>query len=498
MIDSIKQLLAHPHENGFTTFVLGILFVLFVYHFLLFLQNRDKAYLFYSIYTFLIFLNQTKFVLIDNDSALIAAYKSTLADFHLPIVWIYNIFYFVFGFTFLNLKKYSKRWYSFIFKTSYLLFFVSAITIITYIVTGDFKYIASVEEVIIPCLYIFGIVAYYSLFSVKMPLRIYIIVGSFILYISSFMAEYAVNLEMFAGTSMTSSIFYIGVIVENLIFSLGLGQKQKMILQDKNISQERLITQLKENEKLKNDIQKRLEENVLTLSKEAESEKLEKIKAKYDKELAELKIASLRSQMNPHFIFNSLNAIKLYIIDNKQENAVYYLNKFSKLIRKILSSTREKEITLAEEIETIKLYTDIENIRFNNEIESIFTIDENLNLDTIKIPSLILQPFVENAIWHGLSLKKENKKLQIDIRREEDTHVEIQIEDNGIGRERSALIKQKKLYKKDSIGINLTKERLVNFEKDYQYNYSLKFKDLYDDDNKKAVGTAVVLNIPIK
>ena len=497
MSDSLKQLLAHPHENGFTTFVLGILFVLFVYHFLLFLQNRDKAYLYYSIYTFLIFLNQTKFVLIDADAALLVSYKNILGDFHLPIVWIYNTFYFVFGFTFLNLKKYSKKWYSFIFSIVFILFFVSFTATLAYIITDNFAIIASVEKVIIPSLYVFGVIAYYSLFSVKMPLRSYIIVGSFILYISSFTAEYLHSLNIFEGTNTTSSIFYIGVIVENLIFSLGLGRKQKMILEDKNISQERLITQLKENEKLKNDIQKRLEKNVLTLSKEAEDEKLEKIKAKYDKELAELKIASLRSQMNPHFIFNSLNAIKLYIIDNEQENAVYYLNKFSKLIRKILSTTREKEITLADEIETIKLYIDIENIRFNNEIESSFSIDPELSLETIKIPSLILQPFVENAIWHGLSLKKEDKKLHIDVIKDGDTHIKIMIEDNGIGREKSTLLKQKKLYKKDSIGINLTKERLTNFEKDYVNNYSLRINDLYDN-NSYPVGTNIVLRIPVK
>ena len=201
--------------------------------------------------------------------------------------------------------------------------------------------------------------------------------------------------------------------------------------------------------------------------------------------------------MNPHFIFNSLNAIKLYIIDNKKENAIYYLNKFSKLIRKILATTREKEITLSEEIETIKLYIDIENIRFNNEIESNFTVDTKLSLDTIKIPSLILQPFVENAIWHGLSLKKENKKLHIDVRKKEKTHIEISIEDNGIGREKSSLIKQKKLYKKDSVGINLTKERLSDFEKDYKNNYTLRFEDLYNE-NKNASGTKVIIDIPIQ
>ncbi|WP_400075273.1 histidine kinase [Winogradskyella sp. R77965] len=496
MIESLKQLLAYPHDNGFTTFVLGILFVLFVYHFLLYFQNRDKAYLFYSIYTFLIFINQTKFVLHGDDGSFIESYNSLMSNYHKPIVWVYNIFYFVFGFTFLNLKIYSKKWYNFIFRIVFILFFVSLSTTLIYIFTGNFNYINNVESVIIPSLYIFGIIAYYSLFSVKMPLRSYIIVGSFILYISSFTAEYLYSLEIFKDTNTTSSIFYIGVIIENIIFSLGLGHKQKMILQDKNESQERLIIQLKENEKLKNDIQLQLEKNVINLSKEAEIEKLQKIKAEYDKELAELKIASLRSQMNPHFIFNSLNAIKLYIIDNKQESAVYYLNKFSKLIRKILASTREKEITLAEEIETIKLYIDIENIRFNNEIEAIYTIDKTLNLDTIKIPALILQPFVENSIWHGLSLKKENKKLKLKISKKGQTHIKIEIEDNGIGREKSALIKKKKMYKKESIGINLTKERLSNFEKEYINNYTIKFKDLYNENNS-PVGTNIIMNIPL-
>ena len=497
MIDSIKQLFEQPHENGLTTFILGILFVLSVYHFLLFFQNRDKVYLYYSLYLFLIFLNQTKFVFFDTDSSVVNPTKQLLHNAHLPIMWLYNTIYFVFGFTFLNMKIYSKRWYSLIFKVITILLIVTFSTTLLASISGNRNYISIVGAYMVPFLLLFGILAYYPLFKFKMPLRGYIITGSFVLYISSLFAYYLPDLGLItAESNFDSSVFYIGVIIENIIFSLGLGQKQKMILEDKNHSQNKLITQLKENQNLKNEIQKQLEQNVLALSKAAETEKLEKLKVKYDKELAELKITSLRSQMNPHFIFNSLNAIKLYIIDNKKENAVYYLNKFSKLIRKILAITREKEITLSEEIETIKLYIDIENIRFNNEIVSNFTVDPKLSLDTIKIPSLILQPFVENAIWHGLSLKEEDKKLYIDIRKKVETHIEITIKDNGIGREKAALLKQKKVYKSDSVGINLTKERLSNFEKEYNNNYSIKLKDLYDE-NKKAIGTKVILKIPI-
>lgn len=495
---SIFEILHNPDENGITIFILGILFVLSVYHFLLYFQHKDKVYLYYSAYTFLIFANQINNVSFGFVDTLSKPYIDILDFYDLPIMWLYNTIYFIFGFTFLNLKQYSKKWYTFFFRGIVILLIIIFSTTFLSAITGDQDYINFVSLFMVPFFFLFGIIAYYPLFKLKMPLKGYIIVGSFVLYFTSLLAYYFDDLGLSTPDSHLSySVFYIGVIIENIVFSLGLGQKQKQILNAKNESQEKLISQLKENEKLRYTVQQQLNQKVSLLNQQAEIDKHEKIKAKYDKELAELKIISLRSQMNPHFIFNSLNAIKLYIIDNKKENAVYYLNKFSKLIRKILASTQEKQITLAEEIETIKLYIDIENIRFNNEIEATFIIDETLPLHTIKIPSLILQPFVENAIWHGLSLKNDLKKLHIAICKKERTHIEIRIEDNGIGREKSSLIKQKKLYKKESIGVNLTKERLSNFEKDYKNNYSLKFEDLYDED-KKASGTTVVLEIPLQ
>lgn len=116
----------------------------------------------------------------------------------------------------------------------------------------------------------------------------------------------------------------------------------------------------------------------------------------------------LRSQMNPHFIFNSLNSIKFYIFNNEKENTVYYLNKFSKLIRKILIASTEKEISLAEESKTMDLYMNIENIRFSNKINYSHSVDKEIEIDSIKIPSLVLLSFLENALWHGLSSKKQD------------------------------------------------------------------------------------------
>jgi LytS/YehU family sensor histidine kinase len=308
-------------------------------------------------------------------------------------------------------------------------------------------------------------------------------------------AETAFYLTSDAHTATV--IFYVGLIIENILFSLALGAKQKIILQEKNISQEKFINQLKENEKLKNKIQKQLEQNVKILSKQAEIDKIENLKTKFDKELTELKMISLRSQMNPHFIFNSLNSIKLYIINNEKENAVYYLNKFSKLIRKILATTQEIEISLADEIETMNLYLSIENIRFNNEIDYKVIVDDHININTIKVPCLILQPFLENAIWHGLSLKKSNRKLNINIVAHDSNHVNIRIVDNGIGRKRSREINEQKMLKRDSVGIKITKERFKNFFMGFKNDYSITFTDLYDED-ANSQGTEVVLRIPLK
>lgn len=216
---------------------------------------------------------------------------------------------------------------------------------------------------------------------------------------------------------------------------------------------------------------------------------------KSEKKVLTLEQSMLRSQMNPHFLFNSLNSIKLYIINNETKNAVHYLNKFSKLVRKILDASSMKEISLADELETVELYMNIENIRFSNEIDFSIRIDEGIDPHNIKIPSLILQPFLENSLWHGLSSKEGEKKISIQISRKNQWFITIAIIDNGVGREMAERIKKSKVLKRKSLGINITKERLANFSKDYQNSFDVELLDLYDA-NGKPTGTKVVLQIP--
>ena len=217
---------------------------------------------------------------------------------------------------------------------------------------------------------------------------------------------------------------------------------------------------------------------------------------KNEKKLLTLEQSMLRSQMNPHFLFNSLNSIKLYIINNEKKNAVHYLNKFSKLIRKILEASSLKEIPLADELETVELYMNIENIRFSNEINFDTNIAEGIDPHNVKIPSLILQPFLENALWHGLSSKEGDKNILLEVNKgEEEGFIDIAISDNGIGRGAAEIIKQNKVLKRKSVGIDITKERLSNFSRDYQNSFDLEILDLFDKAGN-ALGTKVLLHIP--
>ncbi|TYB76068.1 tetratricopeptide repeat protein [Bizionia gelidisalsuginis] len=217
---------------------------------------------------------------------------------------------------------------------------------------------------------------------------------------------------------------------------------------------------------------------------------------KSEKMILTLEQDMLRNQMNPHFIFNSLNSIKLYIINNEKEKAIYYLTKFSKFIRKILVASTEKQISIAEELETMSLYMNIENIRFSNHIKYTTVIDPSIDIDNVKLPSLVLQPFLENALWHGLSPKKEDKSITVHVYKSKKKFVTISISDNGIGRKASEAIKENKVLKRKSLGIEITKKRLENFSKRYTHSYTITIEDLYDNDAPS--GTKVTLNIPTK
>jgi sensor histidine kinase YesM len=487
----------HPHDSGFFVFVYGVLFVLTVYHWLLYYQHRDKVYLLYSLYTFFIMLSQLGYV----NSGFLYELIQPIEFINKPpetYTEIYYIIYVFFAFRFLDTKKEFPKAFSIIIRFLYVLLVLIFLKFIVFIITQDRSIQLTGYFVFVVIISLLSIYIYILFFKQKTSLKYYIIVGGLFLSICSYISlwQYFGYINRGVSASPAYTILYIGFILENILFALGLGHKQKNILHEKNKSQEALILQMKENDILRSKVQQQLEKEVTVLSENAKQERLLNIKLQYEKDLAELKVAALRSQMNPHFIFNSLNSIKRYIIDQEIENAVYYLNKFSKLIRQILSSSMEGNVSLKDEIETAKLYVNIENIRFNNEIDIEISIENTLNIDTITIPSLILQPFIENAIWHGLSPKKGKKKLLLKVDSYNQDFVRIVIEDNGVGRLRSKEIKSKKIHKRESVGLKITKERLENFTRKLKSKFNLSIDDLVDDKNK-PFGTRITLLLPV-
>ena len=226
------------------------------------------------------------------------------------------------------------------------------------------------------------------------------------------------------------------------------------------------------------------------------TQKKEQEKLRINKLLSEYQMKALTAQMNPHFIFNAINSIQNFIIQNHSRLAYDYLIKFSKLIRMVLNNSKENEITIQAELDTLALYVELEQLRFQNSFDFSLTADPELDLESLIIPSLLLQPYIENAIWHGLMPLKERKGfISITIIKKEDNLLKITITDNGVGRKASDEIKKKIVNEKhQSVGMELTGKRIELFG--LESKFSLQIIDNYDD-NQKASGTTIEIILPM-
>ena len=210
---------------------------------------------------------------------------------------------------------------------------------------------------------------------------------------------------------------------------------------------------------------------------------------------AELEMQALRAQMNPHFIFNSLNSINLFILENDRQRASEYLTKFSRLIRLILHNSREEVIPLEKELEALNLYLELESLRFERRFKYKISVENNVDVTQVKVPPLIIQPLAENAIWHGLMQKKEEGHLEIRLEQQEAT-LFCKIIDDGIGRKKSAESKNKFSSGGKSLGMRITANRIANLKNDAQDNNQIEVTDIVREDGSSG-GTEVLLKIPV-
>jgi len=229
------------------------------------------------------------------------------------------------------------------------------------------------------------------------------------------------------------------------------------------------------------------------------------------RQAAELEMQALRAQMNPHFIFNCLSSINRFILKNESKIASNYLTRFSRLMRMVLMNSQKSMVALEDELQMLGLYLEMERLRFKNSFDYGITFLNAIDSDNVFIPPLLLQPFCENAIWHGLMHKEGQGRLDIELSMQ-DNILNCTITDNGVGREKSEEMKSKTAEKEKSMGLKITTERLALLNREKAVHTFYEIEDLYavsggKDENTRpddpvgrgnAAGTKVTIKISFK
>ncbi|MEJ2053295.1 MAG: two-component regulator propeller domain-containing protein [Calditrichaceae bacterium] len=223
--------------------------------------------------------------------------------------------------------------------------------------------------------------------------------------------------------------------------------------------------------------------------------KREKQKTAVNKKISELKLQALQAQMNPHFIFNTINAIQYFINKKDNESAYFYLSKFSRLLRRTLENSEKLNISLAEEIETLKIYLELQLLRYGNKFSYKLDIDPQIDIHMIEIPSMMLQPYIENAIQHGFTSRKKGGELILSLKQNNKKLV-CSIEDNGIGIKKSLLLKKRTNSGHASAGMKLSRDRLEIINTANKDDINISIEDLSETDQNRN-GPRVTLQIPV-
>ena len=330
----------------------------------------------------------------------------------------------------------------------------------------------------------------------KEPVKWFLFTGIFslmVLWCLPIMNLYApsedMNQELFLVINFPVVFLLLGLMIEAICFSFALTYRSKLVLIEKNKLQENY------NQQLQAALHQRSTE-LEAQNKVVEAQKIKQIETTFEHKIAETEMIALRAQMNPHFIFNCLNSIKLYTLENDSQTASEYLTKFSQLIRLVLENSRSEKVTLQKELETLKLYIELEAMRFKDKVQYKINVVPHIDQQYIEIPPLLLQPYVENAIWHGLMHKPEGGNITIDIAQPDEYLLHIEISDDGIGREMAGQHKSKSATRQKSFGLKMTSERLDAINHIYKTKTEVKIVDLVDADGN-AAGTKVIIEIPL-
>ncbi len=489
--------------SGFISFYIVSLFTIFIFALAVGFRLRENLYYYYIGYLF--FQIVYGFLVLQKTSAPLwdtLDFSSKLSnDLFEPVQFLFIGFYVFFIIKLLRIKNYDPLLAK-ILRCLGLAFFGYAIT--RFLFSYFFEYpqvmeiaFTVVRFIVLPFNFL---LIFWIIYKVKHPLLPYFIFGQSFFFIGALLSSYMgfVGIGNFPGHFLDfrqapNIVFQIGLLLEVYCFSFALSKNFSILRKKKQETDAAWIAQLQRNEHLHRKMNEELDRKVnektaelVQLYLQLEKEREQKIKAEFSRRIKETEMIALRYQMNPHFIFNSLNAIKHSIMTLRNEEAVTYLDDFSSLLREILQKSHQKKISAEEELEILELYLILEKNRMGGHFAFEIEVISREELSQYHIPPLLLQPLVENAIWHGLypSLKAD-KSLKITMDTSE--KLKIIIEDNGIGRKESA--KKRKLH--SSMGTQLVLDRLTLYNHLNDQAISLYINDLEEDGT--PMGTRISL-----
>jgi sensor histidine kinase YesM len=441
-----KYYIHNFNELQVRTFYQGGLCVIFIIILLIYLQNRNeklyKYYLFYvSSAVIFTLIKSRAFTYVGKLIGSVPVIKNHAGE---PVMWLGFAAYLIFTAELLDLAKNHPKLYKFITNVSKAFIIYGIVNFLWLALTND-SGLQSILFIItrIPLILIYVGILIFTARKVQSSMVKFVVLSNSILIVFGLIAWLKagmLNHQVWSGILNHLFTLPFAILLEIIVFALAIARK------------------ISEDRQAKNELEKKA---------------------------IEIEMMALRSQMNPHFIFNSLNSIRYFILSNDKENAKNYLNKFSNLLRMILNHSRQNLITLQEEIDALRTYLEIESARFDDSFEYNILIDECIELDAIKIPPLILQPYVENSIIHGLrNSQKPQKQLKIKVSKNTNS-IEISIFDNGIGRLESEKIKT--LYANKSFGSLITNQRIELFNQSSTNKVKTEIFDLNNGTEVKII-----------
>ena len=430
------------------SWIRGALIILFIYHLMIFLQNKKKVFLYYSLYLICFFIYFLKDISTPDYLPLY-----TYINFSLQFLG-YGA-YVAFGRELLNTEKHVPEWDGLL-KLEIIIFLIlSVVFVFTQFLFG-YSYQEKLWIMLMPIFTVFSLLTYIVLTKIKGKHVTFFIIGSLtyiILANISLLGPYALGENYFINRGVEPMFFtYLGAMLETAMFALIIGYTVRII------------------EKRKTEIESQLALQI--------------------KEMSDLKMTVLQTQMDPHFLYNSLNSINNFVLQNDIEKASDYITKFSRLIREILKNSSSLSIPLEDDLGVLGLYVRLEQMRMVGGFDYVVTIDDNINLKEIKVPPLFMQPYVENAIWHGFSNYDGYKKINLSIY-DEDDKIRCEIMDNGIGIDQSKYGKKIMEGKRKPFGLKVSEDRIKLLYENQ--NVYVIIEDISDDTN---TGTKVTLKFP--